>query len=316
MSKDPDRLKLVDQSFKELDLKIIEKIDNLPKFMAEHPECSFLAHMAVFRMQSQSTKCRIVGLSNLCEKNAEKPMTLSHNQAMHAGPSLNAKLSTALINLRFGSHLLIFDIKKAFNNIGLTDVDANRLLFLWYRNVAKNDLELVAYRNIKLSFGLRCSPTLLTLALYRMLILDAENDPIELKELKKQIFQLSYVDNCSVATDDIKKLQWSFKQLNEIFNPYCFYLQQFVTNDAILQAQIDSSLSDEDKTPDQVKLLGLQWNHVNDTISTNPISLSIQANTKRQWRAVRGTRVSRVSLKFQVPASKHVCNIILAAVNQ
>jgi len=49
---------------------------------------------------------------------------------MHAGPSLNNKLSTAMLNLRFGEHILTYDIKKAFNNISLSDYDSNKLTFL------------------------------------------------------------------------------------------------------------------------------------------------------------------------------------------
>ena len=79
--------------------------------------------MGVFWLNRQTTKCRIVFLSNLAEQSHDGSFTASHNQAMLPGPSLNQKLASALIHLRFGNYLLIFDIVKAFNQISLNDMD-------------------------------------------------------------------------------------------------------------------------------------------------------------------------------------------------
>ena len=48
---------------------VIERIEHLPKFLEEHPVHNFLPHMGIFRLERESTKCRVVCLSNLCEKN-------------------------------------------------------------------------------------------------------------------------------------------------------------------------------------------------------------------------------------------------------
>ena len=61
--------KLYDDVFSEqVNLGIIERIENLNDFMAEHPECSFLPHMGVFKFSRETTKCRVVYLANLCQK--------------------------------------------------------------------------------------------------------------------------------------------------------------------------------------------------------------------------------------------------------
>jgi hypothetical protein len=73
--------------------------------------------MGVFKLDRETTKCKIVFLSNLCEINRSKPKTISHNQAMYCGPCLNFKISTALINFRFDDKLLCFDLEKVFNQI-------------------------------------------------------------------------------------------------------------------------------------------------------------------------------------------------------
>ena len=74
-----------------------------------------------------------------------------------------------------------FDLCNAFNHIALSDTDSNKLQFLWFNNVEKGNFEVVGYRNVRLSFCLRCSPTILLLGLYKILVLDAVNDPIEMK---------------------------------------------------------------------------------------------------------------------------------------
>ena len=232
-----------------------------------------------FRLSRDTTKCHIVFLSNLCERDPTKPHTVSHNQAIHSGPYLNQKLSSALLHLRFNRILLCFDLCKAFNQIALEDVDADKLLFLWYRNVEKNYLEIIVFCNIWLSFGLRFSPTIFLLGLFKILILGSTKDQEGLRELKECIYSLCFMDNLAISENDSVKLKWVYNQLHNIFSPYQFNLQQFLTNDENLQNEIDSNLKVE--TPDTVKFLGVQWNRSNDTLTTKAIELDVKAKTKR-----------------------------------
>ncbi|XP_068228068.1 uncharacterized protein [Palaemon carinicauda] len=145
-----DKLKQINMVFKEqADAGIIERIENFDQFKEEHPESSFMPFMGIFKPDRETTKCRVVFLSNLSDKGS-----MNHNQTMHAGPTLNQKLSTSITNLRFGSKLCCFDIKKAFNNIGLEEVNQNRLCFLWFRNLEEGDFTIIGYKNSRLPFGL------------------------------------------------------------------------------------------------------------------------------------------------------------------
>ncbi|XP_068204846.1 uncharacterized protein [Palaemon carinicauda] len=118
------------------------------------------------------------------------------------------------------------------------------------------------------------------LGLYIILILDIDDERKSLVELKKLIYQLSYMDNCAIAFDSSAELEWAFKQVKGIFEPYQFRLQQFITNYSNLQEIIDSE--NEVKTDRNVKLLGLVWDREKDCLSTKPINLDIKANTKRE----------------------------------
>ena len=275
----PDKLKMIDRVFKEqLEMGIIERVPSPETIPETYPGFSYLAHMPIFRPEKVSSPCRVVFLSNLNGKGAS---IISHNQAMLSGPSLNRKLSTALLSLRFNKFLLCFDLKKAFLQIELNEIDQFRLLFLWFHNIDKGDYSLVTYKNVRLSFGLRCSPTILMLALYHILIIDTDDDSLDLVSLKRQIYHLIYMDNGAISANSVQKLHEKYNQLNSIFNPYCFELQQFVTNDDQLQNRLDSQ-SEEGSTPEVVKLLGIKWDRTKDLLFTNSIRLNIDAKTKRQ----------------------------------
>lgn len=273
------KLDLIDQTFREQEESgIIERIDNLEEYLNEHPGSSFLPHMPIFKFGRDTTKCRVVFLSNLSEKRGSK--YLSHNQAMLAGPTLNHKLSSALLQLRFGRFLLIYDLKKAFNQLELSDIDQSKLLFFWFKNVRKNDFSLVAFKNVRLSFGLRCSPFLLLISLFYILVIEADKDVPELQSLKHLMYSLLYMDNGAISSDSVDHLHWAYSQLPSIFSPYCFDVQQISTNELTLQREISADL--KESSIESVKLLGLLWNKKDDILCTRPIDLDKSANTKRK----------------------------------
>ena len=176
--------------------------------------------------------------------------------------------------------MILFDIAKAFLGIQLYGSDQNKLLCLWYKNVQGNDFSLIIYKNLRLSFGLRPSPTILTLALYRILVMDTDNDDYETIKLKRMIYNSIYMDNGIVTTNDPILLRKYYEQLPKIFDDYQFKLQQFVTNDTNLQADVDRDFSCT--TEDSVKFFGMSWNKKDDKIGPNPIKLDANANTKRK----------------------------------
>ena len=281
LCKNPEKLEMYDSVFKEQEENgIIERIDNLDDFMKSNEDISFLPHMGVFKMDRETTKCRVVYLSNLCEKGEGDIPTVSHNQSLLPGPNMNNKLSTTLISSRFDKHIFTFDLCKAFLNIGLEEHDQNKLLFLWYKNVQDKDYEIIAYRCKRVPFGLRSSPTLLMLVLHKILIIDTENDDEETISLKKEIYNTFYMDNGCYTCNDEEKLKLAYSKIPELFDKYQFKLQQFVSNSVELQTVIDKDY--DTNTEETVKLFGMQWNRKEDTLSPVPLRLDMEASTKRQ----------------------------------
>ena len=68
-------------------------------------------------------------------------------------------------------------------------------------------------------------------------------------------------------------------------------MQQFITNNQSLQEEIDNI--DKKETPTEVKLLGINWDRISDTLYTKPMKLNVQANTKR-------TILSTIASQFDI----------------
>ena len=273
----PNGLKMMDEVFADqLKSGIIEKIDNVDKFIKQNPDCSFICNMPVIKMDRETTKCRIVFMSNICEKSGVRT-NLTHNQTMLPGPTLNKKLLTSLLLLRFDQMMLTFDIKKAFLMLKLKPCDQNKLCFLWYNDVSNNDFTIRAFKCMRLPFGLRCSPAILMLSLYYILIY-CVNDDDRLRDVKQSIYNLFYMDNGAISAKSSGELITAYESLNEIFTPFGFDLQQFYTNDDKLREQIGCS----EESDEPVKLLGMFWDTQKDKLLTSKLKLDIKANTKRK----------------------------------
>ena len=193
--------------------------------------------------------------------------------------NLNSKLSSAIMNLRFDKYLLIFDIVKAFLNLSVSQEDSDRLCFLWFNNLKENDFTIVAYRTKRVPFGLRCSSTLLMIALYYIMLTDIENNNDQMKNCKKLLYHLFYVDNGAFTSCDQTEINWLYNNLNSIFNPYGFHVQQLLTNECGTQCAINESIGSE--APNQCKLLGMMWNRANDNLYCANLALDETATTKR-----------------------------------
>ena len=278
LKQNASKLQMYNDVFKDQEKQgIIQRIENVEEFMEDNPNCSFLPHMGVFKPDRETTKCRVVLLSNLCVKSRTSKPVVSHNQAMLPGPCLNHKIITALMMLRFDKFMIIFDIKKAFLMIGLRELDQNRLMLLWYKNVERGDFSLIAYRCTRLSFGLRCSPFILMLALYKILILDPSDSEAS-ATIKKNVYNNLYMDNGSYSCSDDNDLEKAYEEIVSVFGSYCFELQQVHSNSEKFQSTLEYESEDDPKV---VNLLGMEWNKVDNTISSYKISLNEEAQTKK-----------------------------------
>ena len=118
IEKVPNGLQMVNDVIQDqLKQNVIKPIDDLDEFVKNNKSCSFVANMPIFKPNNDTTKCRIVMLSNLKEKFNKN--SVSHNEAINRGPQLNRPIETSVILLRFDPNLLIFDLRKAFLQLKL-----------------------------------------------------------------------------------------------------------------------------------------------------------------------------------------------------
>lgn len=276
LKRNPNKLKQYDEVIKQqIANGIVQKIDDLSELL-KNSEIAFLPHSGVFKEDAETSKCRIVYLSNMKESDPQK---LSHNQASLPGANLNDKLLFALTLMRFDRYLIIFDIVKAFHQIQIRESDQNKLLFLWVEDINKKQLKIQALKFVRLPFGLRFSPYILMMALYIILMENIENDSSFIKNLKKSFYNLSYMDNIAYTSNDSEELRSSYERSSEIFGKYKFELQKFATNNELLQKEIDQNSDSEEST--DIKLFGLIWNRKNDYFKNLKLFLDPSANTKR-----------------------------------
>ncbi|XP_064107413.1 uncharacterized protein LOC135216209 [Macrobrachium nipponense] len=285
-------LKRVDEVFQsQIDLGIIEKVEDFEEYKRKFPKYFFISHSPVIKEERDTTKVRVIYMANLAEKRPDGSKGISLNQCIHPGYNKNFKISDALTMMRFDKFVFGFDISKAFHRLAIDDENSSKFLFYWFKDVESRDFTPVVYRSKRVIFGMSVSPYLLQCSLYNMLILGTDGDAEEIQELKKRIYQGSYVDNFLIGCADEDEVEMVHREASTIFEQHKFPLQQYVTNYSQFQHEIDCKVGTE--TPQEVKILGMCWDRYNDVLKAtySTIGLSWLADyenlrTKLQKRSV------------------------------
>ncbi|XP_068225629.1 uncharacterized protein [Palaemon carinicauda] len=274
-------LKRIDEVFQsQIDLGIIEKVEDFEEYKRKFPKYFFISHSPVIKEERDTTKVRVIYMANLAEKRHDGSKGISLNQCIHPGYNKNFKISDALTMMRFDKFILGFDISKAFHRLAIDDENSSKFLFYWFKDVESRDFTPVVYRSKRVIFGMSVSPYLLQCCLYKMLILETDGDTEEIQELKKRIFQGSYVDNFLIGCADEDEVEMVHREASTIFEQHKFPLQQYVTNYSQFQRDIDCKVGTE--TPQEVKILGMCWDRYNDILKATCVKLNVEANTLRQ----------------------------------
>ena len=271
----PEKIKAYDDII-QLQLKndIIEVVDNINELESKS-KISYIAHNGVYKEKAESTKCRIVLLSNICEKGDGG--NLSHNQVSLPGPKLNSSIVTTLTLYRFNKYLFVYDLEKAFLMLCLRPEDANKLLFLWYNDITNGDRSIITYKFKRVPFGLRFSPYLLMISLYIILILHVTVCSLSEMWSRQLMYNLAYMDNIAFSSSNETELFEAYETSQSVFKSYGFNLQQYATNNLNLEKEFEQV-----EGGDQVKLFGISWNRTGDTINPNKLNLNSSAKSKRE----------------------------------
>ena len=89
------------------------------------------------------------------------------------------------------------------------------------KNAYDPNSERMVFRFNRLGFGLRYSPSILITALYFVLMHDNEKDSEEIVQLKRCLFECSYMDNLAFTTNSEASGWFGYENTIKIFEKYC-----------------------------------------------------------------------------------------------
>ena len=127
---------------------------NLKHYLSYHPVLTSAKH---------TTKLRVVYDASLKAKKGDNSL----NDCLYCGPILLSDLCGILMLLRLREYpiVILTDIKKAFLCVGIQEKDRDVTRLLWLKdpnNIGNIQRNLEIYRFCRISFGIVCSPFLLS----------------------------------------------------------------------------------------------------------------------------------------------------------
>lgn len=248
LRKNPDDLKCYDSIINEqLSLGFIEEVTNVkPTSNTVH----YLAHRGIKR-DSETTPLRIV-FDCSAKPNKNKP---SLNECLYSGPNLINDLTKILLRFRLDEYAATSDIKKAFLNVGLQEQDRNCTRFLWPDNPYDESSVLKTYRFRSVLFGSTASPFLLNATIKHHLKSKTDN-------CARDIEDNIYVDNLYITANSESELNDKKKFCICSLGEAGFNLHEWFSNSNIV-----TDVKSDNKTKHICKVLGVNWNMSEDSLS-------------------------------------------------
>lgn len=196
----------------------------------------------------------------------------SLNQCSETGSNLIELIPNSLLKFRKHETAVLADVCKAFLQIGINQVHQDFLRFFWY-----DGEKLIAFRHLRLLFGLTSSPFILAAVFEfhfsRVLEAIEKGEVNWSAELVKKLRNSFYVDNCATSVENTKELEAFIKQSTEVMKTAGFDLRGWeYTGDGAENSK--------------VLVLGLMYNKVDDTLSLNPARLDITLPDKITKRVI------------------------------
>ena len=216
---------------------------------------SYLPHSYVIKPHSTSTVVRVVYEGNAHSGNND----LSLNQCLYTGPVLHTNLISILLRWRFYPIPYVADVQRAFLQITLNPTDRNCTRFLWRKDGNLRE-PITVYRSTRVLFGLNSSPYLLNATVdFHLSKYQGKYDVVD--KLKSSV----YIDDiiCGAFSDE-EAIQ-DIKDTNYLMSLASMNLKKWNTSSQNVANYLISSDTGKDPT-ENIKVLGLKWDTVQDTV--------------------------------------------------
>ncbi len=224
----------------------------------------YIPHKAVVRDTAESTKVRIVYDASA----RAHPNAPSLNECLNAGPSLQNRLWSVLVRMRFHPIALTGDLKQACLQVRIKEAERDALRFHW---APDKQSTVETLRFTRALFGLAPSPFLLGGVIEQHLESWENRAPDVVAEIRKSM----YVDGLISGKTTVPKAEQLKSSATEIFKDACFTLHKWHSN-AVELEEPSANMKGEKSfakqqlgTPDggDSSILGLSWNKRDDEIS-------------------------------------------------
>ncbi|XP_030382450.1 uncharacterized protein LOC115629971 [Scaptodrosophila lebanonensis] len=264
--KNSDKLEEYDAGIREL---LSSGVAEAAPVLGETQKAYYMPHHPVYRLDKATTKVRIVFDASASEHGAS-----SLNDHLSPGINLLTDLTAVLIRFRCHRIAIVADIEKAFLQISIDESDRDYHRFFWYASVASIGTpypKIAEYRMTRVTFGVTCSPFLLTSTIQQHLQMQ---DPAHAAICQK-LQDSFYVDDLVTSVATLRDAEDLYYQSKIIMQGASFNLRKWNSNDAELKGKFKGT--DVNLATVQ-KVLGFQWDTITDELSVDlkPIITYVQ----------------------------------------
>lgn len=182
----------------------------------------------MIRKNKDTTKIRIVYDASA---KSEGP---SLNQCLHTGPKFHQQITDLLLRFRVFPVVVVADIEKVFLMIQVAEENRDALHFLWVKDLAAEQPEIIKLRFARVIFGVSSSPFLLNVT-FRHYLEHAQADPETVNKLLKAF----YVDDIVTGASNEDEAHGLYHTAQMLLKKGGFHLRKFTSNPLILRSAID-----------------------------------------------------------------------------
>lgn len=229
-----------------------QALDHMKPATTEQATECYLPHHGVERMESTTTKYRVVF-------NASAKTSSGHslNDLMHKGPNLQQDLQSLLLKLRQYRYAYTADIEKMYRQILINEQDQLLHKIVWRENL---NLPIQSFQLTTVTYGTKAAPFLAMMTLKRLAADERERFP-EAASVLESSFYMDDLVHGSHTLETGKKL---ITDLNQLLLSGGFKLRKWSSNEPKLLDNISNQQSEKEnvfnfKSENISKTLGLCW---------------------------------------------------------
>lgn len=216
----------------------------------------FLPHHAVLKLDSSTTKLRVV-----FDASAKTVSNISLNDTLMVGPVVQQELFSIVLRFRTYIYAFTADIEKMYRQISVCNKHRPYQKIVWREDVTQplNEFQLTT-----VTYGTASAPYLATKTLQHL----AKSEKNRFPEASKATLENFYVDDILAGGNSVEETIELQNQLINMLKTAGMNLRKWSANDTRLLEQIpEENLEKLNNTNECIKTLGVRWNTATDVFN-------------------------------------------------